>query len=184
MNYNPDIHHRCSIRLKGYDYSRAGFYFITICTQNWQHLFGEIADGEMILNDAGRIAYNEWVRTPEIRSEIQLGEFVVMPNHFHGIVKICRGDRPVAPALVAPTISPSAPAGPKPKSIGSFMSGFKSSVTKQINRLHNTPGVPVWQRNYYEHIIRNDESYRKIAEYIISNPFNWEEDDYYGQENH
>lgn len=122
MKFNPDIHHRRSIRLKRYDYSRAGAYFVTVCTQNRECVFGEIIDGEMALNDIGKIVADEWMKTGAIRNEIELDKWVVMPNHFHGIVMIRRGDRPVAPT---PTTLP----GPRPKSIGSLMSGFKSAVT-------------------------------------------------------
>jgi REP element-mobilizing transposase RayT len=88
MHYNPDIHHRRSICLKGYDYSQAGLYFVTICVQNRHCLFGKITNNEMILNEYGKIAYNEWVKTPNIRSNIQLDVFIVMPNHIHGIIVI------------------------------------------------------------------------------------------------
>lgn len=178
MNYNPDIHHRPfdtahgrrSIRLKDYDYSQSGAYFVTVCTQNRECLFGEITDGEMVLNEFGKIVADEWIKTGEIRDEIELDAWVVMPNHFHGIVIICRGDRPVAP-------TPAALPGPRPKSIGSLMSGFKSAVTKRINEIRNTPGISVWQRNYYEHIIRNEKSLENIRNYIIYNPAQWEEDE-------
>jgi REP element-mobilizing transposase RayT len=120
----------------------------------------------MALNDTGKIVANEWMKSGEIRDEIELGEWVVMPNHFHGIVMIRRGDRPVA--LTMP--------GPRPKSIGSLMSGFKSAVTKRINEIRNTPGVKLWQRNYYEHIIRNDDELNRIREYIANNPMKWEMD--------
>ncbi|HAY70319.1 MAG TPA: hypothetical protein DCX89_00365, partial [Saprospirales bacterium] len=86
MTYDPTKHHRRSIRLKGYDYSRAGLYFITICTQNRACLFGEIKNGEMILNQYGQIAANEWMKTTEIRSNVELGELIIMPNHIHGII--------------------------------------------------------------------------------------------------
>jgi REP element-mobilizing transposase RayT len=88
MHYNPDIHHRRNIRLKGYDYSQAGLYFVTICVQNRHCLFGKITDNKMILNEYGKIAYNEWLKTPNIRSNIQLDVFIVMPNHIHGIIVI------------------------------------------------------------------------------------------------
>ena len=174
--YNSDIHHRRSIRLKGYDYSQAGAYFVTICVHDRECLFGEIVDGEMRLNDFGRIVAAEWIRSGELRSEIDIGEYVVMPNHFHGIViitdivgngDVCRGDRPVAPTTMP---------GPQPKSIGAMMAGFKSIVTKRINILRDTPGLPVWQRNYHEHVIRNDADYNRIAEYVANNPQRWIED--------
>ena len=97
MKYNPDIHHRRSMRLQGYDYSSPGAYFVTICTQNRECLFGEIVARKMVLNDAGKIVADEWIKTGDIRDEIELDAWVVMPNHFHGIVMIRRGDRPVAP---------------------------------------------------------------------------------------
>jgi REP element-mobilizing transposase RayT len=185
--FDPAIHRRRSIRLQGYDYSQAGAYFVTICAHERQSLFGEIADGAMRMNDFGRIVMAEWLRSIEIRQEIEMGECVVMPNHFHGIVVIKedagrRGDRPVAPTItgrpVAPatTVRPVAPAGPQSKSIGALMAGFKSAVTKRINEMRNTPRFPVWQRNYYDHVIRDDADYNRIAEYIVSNPQRWIED--------
>lgn len=184
--YNPDIHHRRSIRLKNYDYSQNGAYFVTMCVQNHMCLFGEITNGKMILNEFGIIVRDEWVKSAEIRWEIGLDEFIIIPNHFHGIVIINgRGDRPVAPTtgiddtstianvIVGHTIQRN---GLKQKSIGSFIDGFKSSVTKRINGVRHTPGISVWQRNYYEHIIRNEESLLKIRNYIFNNPINWETD--------
>lgn len=166
---------RRSIRLQGYDYSRAGAYFITICTQDRACLFGEVVDGKMRLNECGNIVRHEWFRSAEIRHEIVLfpDEFVVMPNHIHGIVRIVqshdadhrRGDRPVAPTKP--------PHGPEKHSVASLVAGFKSAVTKRINALRGTPGLPVWQRNYYEHIIRDEESLNRIRQYILDNPARW-----------
>ena len=212
-NFNPEIHHRRSIRIPDYNYSRPGFYFITLCCSYREYLFGEIKDNIMILNDFGRIAYDEWIQSAKIRSEIELDEFVVMPNHFHAIVLINidgrkvnnsgRGDRPVAPTdsnnpvtptdsnnPVAPTdwaqnqlgdppVAPTRPTGPKSKSIGSLMAGYKSSVTKKINQLRHKPGEPVWQRNYFEHIIRDEKSLAQIRQYILDNPENWGKDEFY-----
>jgi REP element-mobilizing transposase RayT len=123
----------------------------------------------MVLNDTGKIVADEWMKTGEIRDEIELDEWVVMPNHFHGIVMIRRGDRPVAP-------TPMPLPGPRPKSIGSLMSGFKSAVTKRINEIPKTLGKKIWQRNYYEHIIRNENELNRIREYIQNNPVKWEFD--------
>jgi hypothetical protein len=137
---NRKPHHRRSIRLAGYDYASEGGYYITIVTKGRVCLFGEVINGEMQLNDFGRIVHEEWFRSTVIRHEIELDmdEFVVMPNHIHGIVWINddrgRGDRPVAPTK---------PVGPPPKSIGAFVAGLKSSVTKRINVLRNTPGASV-----------------------------------------
>ena len=175
MKFNPEIHHRRSIRLKGYDYSQNGAYFVTLCNWNRECVLGEIAEvkaekPEMVLNEYGKIVRDEWIRTALIRQEIEIGEFIVMPNHFHGIVFIQgRGDRPVALTEDRP--------GPKSKSVGSFLAGFKSIATKRVNEIRQSPGAPVWQRNYYEHIIRDESEYNRIREYIINNPANWHDDE-------
>ncbi len=112
---------------------------------------------------------------PKFGVEIELGEFVVMPNHFHGIVIIQRrGIRPDAPTTTSEITAKQW--GPAPQSIGALVAGFKSIVTKRINQIRNTPGLPVWQRNYWEHIIRNQKSYQRITEYIIRNPVLWNRD--------
>ncbi len=170
--FDPKIHHRRSIRLKGYDYSQAGAYFVTIVAWQRECLFGDVVDGEMVLNEFGVIVRSEWERTAEIRREVDLGAFVVMPNHFHGIV-ILHNDTVVG----ATGRSPLPPRGPIPKSLGALMAGFKSSVTKQINVIRATPGIPVWQRNYYERIIRHERELDRIHRYIESNPSNWADDD-------
>ena len=104
MNYNPNIHHRRSIRLKGYDYSQAGAYFITICVMGRQHLFGQVVNKEMILNQLGQIAYNEWLNTPQLRPNVSLDVFVIMPNHIHGIILINDMDPPGRGQLHSPFI--------------------------------------------------------------------------------
>lgn len=147
MTYNPNIHHRRSIRLPGYDYAQAGAYFITICTDQRQCLFGEIRDGKMHLNEMGVIVRDEWEKSSEIRGEIELREFVVMPNHFHGIVIIQRS-RVIRPDAHTTANITAKQWGPAPQSIGALVAGFKSIVTKRINQIRITPGLPVWQRNY------------------------------------
>ena len=171
------MHHRHTIRLKEYDYASNGLYFITLCTHNKEKLFGDIINKAVVLNDFGTIVKQEWEKSSTIRKEIILHEYIIMPNHFHAIVELAaqdkentligRGDRPVAQN------------GPTKKSIGALIAGFKSSVTKQINIIRNTPGKTVWQRNYYEHIIRDETNYMKIAEYIIYNAIKWKDDKYY-----
>lgn len=135
----------------------------------------------MRLNQCGQIAHDEWYKSAEIRDEIELDEFIVMPNHIHGIVIIRRGDRPVTPTesvvhnkSVVKTIN-----GPKPKSIGAMIAGYKSAVTTRINSIRQTPGKKIWQRNYYDHIIRDENEYDQITEYIKSNPKNWKTDDHH-----
>jgi REP element-mobilizing transposase RayT len=173
------VRYRKAIRLKGYDYSQAGGYFVTIVARGRECLFGEIVGREMRLNPLGEIVNEEWLRSTEIRREIALDAFVVMPNHIHGIVFI--HDNPVGATGRSPLLPPydtsHYPHGPAPKSLGAFVAGFKSSVTKRINLLYNAPGAPVWQRNYYEHIIRDQPDYERIANYIATNPSNWAEDE-------
>lgn len=201
MTYDSKIHHRRSIRLKNYDYSRAGAYFITICTHNRECLFGQITDGEMVLNNAGRIVSVEWRNTPVLRDNIELDEFVVMPNHIHGILMInqpCGGVLQYAPTneqtLPNPGVLPCAPANEQSlpdsgvlpyaptkfqspsKTIGAIIRGYKSSVTKQINIVRGQPSAPVWQRNYYERVIRDEKELNYIREYIMNNPSKWDED--------
>ena len=197
-HHNPQKHHRRSIRLQGYDYSQEGLYFITICCQDRAHLFGEVADGEMILNRYGELAQKEWQNTSAIRVNVILHEFVVMPNHFHSIIEIKfqKGNNEIGKFQ-----SPS-------HTIGAIIRGFKIATIKKIkDYILNTgekindskgelqfaltaPTAPtekikeldfkIWQRNYYEHIIRNEEAYERISDYIRDNPKRWNEDKFYG----
>jgi putative transposase len=189
MPYNKKVHHRRSIRLPGYDYASAGAYFVTICVRGGECLLGEVVDGEMHLNEWGQIAHTEWLASQEIRRELKLDAFVVMPNHLHGIVWITRAD-PVGAPNSAPKHAHnretpvgahggapnSAPLQRPPKSLGSFIAGYKTVVTTRINQLRDTPGLPFWQRNYWEHIIRDERSLKRIREYIENNPARWAED--------
>ncbi|MGC8720949.1 MAG: transposase, partial [Thermodesulforhabdaceae bacterium] len=152
MPYDPERHHRRSIRLKGYDYSQPGAYFITICTQGRAHLFGEVVEGEMRLNTWGQIVWEEWFRSAVLRPYVRLcpNEFVVMPNHVHGIIWIVNDDDDVgARRRRAPTGERFG--APVCGSIPTIIRSFKSATTKHINALRGTPGASVWQRNYYEH---------------------------------
>ena len=181
MKYNTEIHHRRSIRLKGYDYSQNGAYFITLCTQDRKPIFGKILDGEMQLSQFGIITRDEWLRTSEIRKNVEMDEFVVMPNHFHGIIVIDNLSG-TGTLQLAPTVERFGK--PTSNTIPTIIRGYKAAVTKQINSLNINAGVynmpeRIWQRNYYEHVIRNEASLTKIREYIMSNPLNWQEDDHY-----
>jgi REP element-mobilizing transposase RayT len=204
MNYDPQKHHRRSIRLRGYDYSSPGAYFITICSHNKQFLFGNVADGQMHRNDYGEIVQEEWFRSARIRKEIQLDAWMVMPNHVHGIVMIApvaahgyapgtalAAHRAVAHGVGAHGCVPGtvltshravaravgahghAPLQRRPRSLATFVGGFKGAAKKRINKMRGTPGAPVWQENYYEHIIRNEDELNKIREYILTNPLRW-----------
>lgn len=183
MSYNPDKHHRRSIRLKGYDYSSTGVYFITLCTYQRECLFGEIIDGRMQLNQFGEIVAEEWLKSAKIRREIELDNWVVMPNHFHAIVVIDRalsGMGECHSSLPECHSSKSSPESNKikmkPRSLSSFVTGFKSSVTRQINQIRHNSDCPVWQRNYYDRIVRDTEAWEKIYNYIDTNPRTWEID--------
>jgi len=172
MPFYPQKHHRRSIRLRNYDYSQVGAYFITVCTKNRECFLGEIENGEITLNEYGMIVEKEWLMTEKIRSNIQMDKYIVMPNHFHGIIIIntnCRGTLQRAPTKEQF-------GRPISDSIPTIIRLFKSTTTKQINQIHGTPGIPVWQRNYYEHIIRNEKEFDNIRQYVEGNPVLWEYD--------
>ncbi|MBD3616852.1 MAG: transposase [Gracilimonas sp.] len=166
---------RKSIRLQYYDYAQPGFYFITICTHKMRHIFGEIFNGHMILNHYGEVAKRKWMNTENIRSNIKLGSFVIMPNHMHAVFQIADAEKTVGAYsdLPLPRVfkSPS-------NSVGAIVRGYKSTVTRQINQIRKTSLPKIWQRNYYEHIIRDQESLNKITEYIDMNPGLWDKDRY------
>jgi putative transposase len=164
--------HRKSIRLKEYDYSQPGEYFVTICTHNHECTLGEIMNGEMRLNEIGKIAEEEWLRTAIIRPDIQLDVFVIMPNHIHGIIVIEDESLDVGTHSCASLQR-------KPRSLGSIIAGFKSAATKRINEMRHTPSFPVWQKRFYDRVIRNDKELDKIRDYIQNNVLQWavEKDD-------
>jgi REP element-mobilizing transposase RayT len=161
MKFNPDKHHRRSIRLKGYDYSQAGMYFVPVCAEQRLCLFGDVVDGCMQLNEVGLRVQQAWEDLPTRFSSGTLDTFVVMPNHIHGIIAIVV---PEGAASSAPTL-------------GKIMRAFKSISTIEVNRLLSRPGQPLWQRNYYEHIIRDDDGLDRIRQYIVDNPVKWPEDE-------
>lgn len=177
MQYNPNKHHRRSIRLQGWDYSQEGFYCLTLCVQHRDCLLGEIVDGQVVLSELGQIVADEWERSPHIRQEIELDEWVVMPNHFHAIIRIINpveynrslmlGQQPLTPTG---DLGEGDRPKMRPKSISSLMAGFKSITTARINTLRQTPGVKVWQHNYYDSIIRSERGLERIREYIRNNP--------------
>jgi REP element-mobilizing transposase RayT len=179
MRYDPLIHHRRSIRLRGYDYAEAGMYFLTLTTHARRRIFGEIIANEMHLSAFGEIVQDEWLHTPIVRPETELDEFVIMPDHFHAILFIRperngvlrQGVSPYAPTRlfsdqVTPFRSPS-------HTVGAVVRGFKGVATKRINELRQTPGLPVWQRNFHDHIIRSGNELDRIREYIRKNAEEW-----------
>jgi REP element-mobilizing transposase RayT len=167
--FDPKIHHRRSIRLKGYDYSQEGAYFVTIVAWQRECLFGEVVDGEMVLNEFGKIIDETWQWLEKQYPYVQLGARVVMPNRSHGILKINdigRGGSRTAPTLPV-----------KRKPLGRLIGAFKTVSTKQINLLRDTEGQVVWQRNYYERIFRDEREMDRIHRYIEANPSQWADDD-------
>lgn len=193
MGYNSKIHHRKSIRLKGYDYSQAGLYFVTICCQNMANLFGEMINGEMSLNDAGKMIEKIWHEIPNDLKNIHLNGYVTMPNHIHGIIEIAvdgvgadsisaqnpnniYGDKRAemdsdrAEMDSAPTVG-----------LSQVVQSFKRHTTIEYIKMVKQNILPVfdkriWQRNYWEHIIRNENEFIQISEYIKNNPMNWNRD--------
>jgi len=164
MPYNPQSYQRRSIRLKDYDYSQEGAYFVTICTQNHKPLLGEIRNAEMVLNEYGKIVAECWLWLSKQYPHVELDEWVLMPNHMHGIIILCRGGSRTAPTGIY-------------KPLGRLIGAFKTTSTKRINVLHRTPGARVWQRNYYEHVIRNEDDLNEIRQYILDNPVQWDMDE-------
>ena len=235
--YNPQIHHRRSIRLKGYDYSQVGLYFITICCKDRKYRFGKIENDKMTLNEYGMIAYNEWIKLTERFSNFELDVFQIMPNHMHAIIAlnnvgagftptqnndVCTGftpthNKPVragfTPALYSalysaqnndeiygqsPNGQPQMPlhltdndnraTARVAPTIGDIIGAYKSLVANECLKIWKTKWVgatpapkmgKLWQTNYHEHIIRNQQSYQKISEYIVNNPAKWLENKFY-----
>jgi REP element-mobilizing transposase RayT len=189
MAFNKDIHHRKSIRLRGYDYSQSGAYFITICAHRRRPLFGDIVDGNMMLNAAGTMVEKCWRELVNKFPDIRLKEYVTMPNHIHGVVEIVGA--PLVGALNTAHVGalntahyiPGAPTRGAP-TVGDVVGAFKSLTTNAYIRGVNDAGwLPfdgrLWQRNYHEHIIRNEQAYANIAEYIRNNPLKWLDDTYF-----
>jgi len=184
MNSNH-TYQRKSQRLPNYDYSKEGLYFITLCVENGITLFGDIYNRELKLNIFGKIAKEEWLKTEQIRENIALHEFIVMPNHFHAIVEILFNDNESVKSNQFK--SPS-------QSIGAIVRGYKGATTKKIKEIinnndckemmHFNPSTidlskSIWQRNFHDHIIQNQKAYIKIVEYTENNPFTWKDDKYY-----
>ena len=213
MTFDPEKHHRRSIRLKDYDYSQAGMYFITLCVQGMECFFGSIQNGKMVLNDAGSMVEKWHFELPNKFPDIELGHCVVMPNHFHAIIinngkgnpnapyqkhpkTMVRADLRVRPSDEKATDQPSHPSDSEPEQIvpngsilgehiGSPLRGvvqwFKTMSTNEYIRGVKNDGWPrfrgkLWQRNYYEHIIRDQRGFDNISGYIENNPGKWRDD--------
>ena len=189
--FDPQKHHRRSVRVKGYDYSQPGAYFVTLVTWHREFLFGEIKNKEMKLNKIGKIVEWEWLELPKRLSYIELGAYMVMPNHFHGILFIhetvgatrqsqnmSQPDTDALQIITTDGIDGSPlPKGPKPASLGAIIAQFKSRVTKRIWKFPEFNSTPIWQRNYHEHIIRDQKDLQNKTDYIEANPMLWDDDD-------
>ncbi len=224
MRYDPDRHHRRSLRLRGYNYAQPGAYFVTICTHDRRPLFGEVIDGQMVLHTCGMIVSMCWQELPNHYARVMLDAFVVMPDHVHGVIILMDhpsvgagpvGAGPVGTGWVvgvgpvgaglrpAPTTTPTPrpaptptptprpaptpiptphpapttpyPDPPKTHSLSEIIRAFKSFSARRINALHGTPGLPVWQRGFYDHVIRDDAGLARIREYIVTNPARWQQ---------
>ena len=176
MNHQSGRNRR-SIRLEDFDYTSGALYFLTICADRRRCIFGRVHDGEVQLNKLGRIVEDEWLVSLEMRRHLDLDAFVIMPNHMHAVVAFFdQGDAAAGGGKGAR----SAPLrGMQPRSLPSFVAGFKASVTRSTRAMLPRWRTPIWQRNYYEHIIRNDRDLERIREYIAANPARWEEDSYH-----
>jgi putative transposase len=200
-------HHRRSVRLKGYDYSSAGAYFVTVVAWRREMLFGDVVDGEMKLNRHGHIVRDAWFDLKNHYSHTDLGAFIIMPNHVHGIIVLIddgrggsfmsggvispdgRGGSSISGAMSLPDEDhmgkmplPKGETHPYRKSkprhgLPEIVRAFKSFSARRINRLRRTDGIPVWQRNYYEHIVRDEREMENITKYIETNPSRWNDDD-------
>jgi REP element-mobilizing transposase RayT len=176
-----------SARLQHWDYRWAGAYFITICTNDRQHYLGEIENGEMILSNAGVVADALWYEIPNHAQNVKLGAFVVMPNHVHGVLILNDNAMTHVETLHATSLPTSTSTNkneqmmnisPKPNSISTIIRSYKSAVTKHVHRL----GFDFeWQSHFHDHIIRDDESYQTITNYIINNAANWQKDKFFNQ---
>jgi len=152
---------RKSPRLQGYDYSQSGAYFVTICVQKMQQVFGDIVDGDMQYNSWGQVAHDCWVQIPDHYSSVELDAFVIMPNHVHGILLLT----PLEPPLTQKRVT-----------LGRIIGAYKAAVTRTIQPLSK-----LWQERYHDHIIRNTQDLSRIREYVVNNPLKWETDTYYSE---
>lgn len=170
--YAPEQHHRRSLRLQGYDYTQPGAYFVTICTQSRACLFGVVSDGDMQLTETGHIAQAAWDTLPARFPSIRLDAFIVMPNHVHGIIMV--GAQFIAPSDGFGTAMNDQGAINHAPTLGEMVRAYKAASTRFIRQT----GAPdfAWQRNYYEHVARDEDSLNRIRQYIVDNPARWQFD--------
>jgi putative transposase len=183
MAFAREVSNRVNPRLAEFDYSQPGGYFITICTEERKNLFGAIIDGDIILNPVGRIVEQCWHAIPNHFNFIELDAFVIMPNHVHGIILI--NENPSNFSFVGTTHASSLPSygigkGCKPGSLSAIIDSYKSACSRMIHRSQLVLNQKIWQRNYYDHIIRNEQDWEALHDYILANPENWLHDPEFG----
>lgn len=185
MGIEPEKYHRQSIRMKGYDYTLPGAYFVTLLSQNRVCLFGEVENGEIKLSKIGQLVIDCWYGIPKMFNNIELDEFVLMPNHLHGILLINeapgKGEafsdmNTSQHVLGLENASPLQPRGTQSGSLSAVIQNFKSVSTRRVNQKFFKSGNKIWQRSFYERIVRNDRELNAIRQYILDNPLNWEMD--------
>jgi len=181
---------RSSLRIQGYDYSQPGAYFVTILVNKRRSILGEVEAGYIKLSSIGEIVLSSWLEIPDHFPNVELGAFMIMPNHMHGIILINESSDEVRAtqspsslwgASPLPGLTNESPRGPKPGSLGAIIGSFKSAVSKRYHLMTNNQNVTLWHRNYYEHIIRDEKDLQTITDYILTNPQNWQEDEEFTQ---
>jgi len=182
MNTKRSFPHHRIHRLHEFDYSQPGAYFVTIVTQDRKTLFGQIVDGEMVLNEVGKMVEDVWIAIPNHFPKVECEEFVVMPNHFHGIFSITadKQDEPNVGARHAVPYKHGAIENfgkPVSGSLSTIIRSFKSATTKAFHEFPRHSEERLWQQGFYDRVIRNEREYKAIYEYIIANPLNWEKDE-------
>ena len=189
MEYDPKSHHRRSIRLRKYDYSWPGAYYVTVCAFNKDCIFGQVVGQQMHENVCGHVVREQWFESAKKRKEIELDAFIVMPNHMHGVLWILgpRGEHVlmksgfVLPRERMPKARPRSKGvipAMRPRSLASWAAGFKSAITSRVRKVWNRPQDAVWQEDYFERIVRDEEELNRIREYILTNPLRWGSDRY------
>ncbi len=166
---------RKTTRLKHYDYSQEGAYYVTVCVNGYKCVFGDVQNDKMVLNSAGKAVRFIWLDLSQHNTNIELDEFIVMPNHIHGIIKIVGAGSKPALNMSRAGLEPA----PTKYGLFEIVRQFKTFSAKRVNAIRNCPGIRLWQRNYYEHIIRSESELTRIREYIINNPTQWRNDKYY-----
>ncbi|MBN1286596.1 MAG: transposase [Anaerolineae bacterium] len=217
LRYDPDKHHRRSIRLKGYDYASPGAYYVTICTYQKECFLSTIIEDNVALSPCGELVQSTWKGLPKHYNHVQLDAFVIMPNHLHAVIVLIDESQPTSdrvgasvgagfkPAHLGMDVEPAhnhnpgmgvepahsqspgvgaglKPAPTKRHTLSEIVRAFKTSSARRINALRNISGVPVWQRNYYERIVRDEDELNRIRQYIGDNPARWAEDSYYPEQ--